>query len=288
MPVHFIVSTFNQYSIRMRTFLLLLLLGGTLTSFGQGIKWQKVDDGLHYAEIPAPIKSTAGDQIINILKIDPAQYTFELASAKNDDKKKRTAAQWCERKDWIAAINAGMFRTDGLTNVALQGHYKEINNNVKKKDYGAIACFNAKEDGLPNFDLVDLNCQEWDVIKTQYNSFLQGMRMIDCHQKPLGWNKQADMKSSMVTLAQDLDGNVLFIFCRSPYSANDMISMVLELPLKVRNMMYLEGGPESSLVVKHNGFKVEKNGSFETRFNENDDINQAWPLPNLLGIRKRE
>lgn len=85
----------------------------------------------------------------------------------------------------------------------------------------------------------------------------------------------------------DKDGNILFIFTRSPYSVHDFINIILNSSLKLYNAMYLEGGPEASLYLNHNEHKVEKMGSYETGFNENDDNYEFWHIPNIIGIRQK-
>ena len=36
------------------------------------------------------------------------------------------------------------------------------------------------------------------------------------------------------------------------------------------------------------GEEIERFGSFETSFQENDSGSHSWPIPNVLGIRRRE
>lgn len=46
----------------------------------QKIAWQKIDDGLLFAEVASPLKSDYGDSKITLLKIDPKYYDFRLIS----------------------------------------------------------------------------------------------------------------------------------------------------------------------------------------------------------------
>ena len=59
------------------------------------------------------------------------------------------------------------------------------------------------------------------------------------------------------------------------------------MDLKVENIMYLEGGPEATFYVNHKAVKMNKMGSYETGFNENDNINECWGLPNIIGIKRK-
>ena len=100
------------------------------------------------------------------------------------------------------------------------------------------------------------------------------------------WTQQA-RRWSIAAIAQDQSGRILFLHTRSPLPVHDFINAVQALPLSVARAMYQEGGPEATLYVKAGGFELERAGSYETGFTENDDNGEAWPLPNVFGIRPR-
>jgi hypothetical protein len=50
---------------------------------------------------------------------------------------------------------------------------------------------------------------------------------------------------------------------------------------------HLEGGPEAQLYINMGGTELEVVGSYETDFNESDDNDRAWPIPNIIGLRPR-
>ncbi|QCE41775.1 phosphodiester glycosidase family protein [Psychroserpens sp. NJDZ02] len=253
--------------------------------FSEGdITWEKIDEGLYYAAYDAPIKSKFGDSKINILKIAPSLYNLNLLTAQENDGKTRTAKDWLDQKKQIAVINAGMYMTDHSTNVGYMKNFDVINNGRVSRD-NTIAAFNRKNDSVPEFQIIDLKCQNWEQLKTQYNSFTQSIRMMDCNQKNK-WSQQNKMWS-MVVIGKDKKGNVLFIFVRSPYSVHNFINILSNSSLDLYNLMYLEGGPEASFYLNHNGTKVERMGSYETGFNENDKNNDFWDIPNVIGISKK-
>ena len=253
--------------------------------FSEGdITWEKIDEGLYYAAYDAPIKSKFGDSKINILKIAPSLYNLNLLTAQENDGKTRTAKDWLDQKKQIAVINAGMYMTDHSTNVGYMKNFDVINNGRVSRD-NTIVAFNRKNDSVPEFQIIDLKFQNWEQLKTQYNSFTQSIRMMDCNQKNK-WSQQNKMWS-MVVIGKDKKGNVLFIFVRSPYSVHNFINILSNSSLDLYNLMYLEGGPEASFYLNHNGTKVERMGSYETGFNENDKNNAFWDIPNVIGISKK-
>ncbi len=81
---------------------------------------------------------------------------------------------------------------------------------------------------------------------------------------------------------------MLFIFTRSPYSMDDLCRELLALDIGLVAAQHLEGGPEAQLYVRLGSVEREWFGSFETSFRENDENEQAWPVPNVIGIRARQ
>jgi hypothetical protein len=63
--------------------------------------------------------------------------------------------------------------------------------------------------------------------------------------------------------------------------------MLAEPSLGLRGVVYMEGGPEASLVVEAGEASVREVGSWEDGFNPNDDNRAFWDLPNVLGFAPR-
>ena len=272
----------------MQKSLTLLALITFLTASGFNappiLTWEKIDDGLYLTEFIADLKSTSGDSKITILKIDPEKYNFNLLTAKKIGENVKTADKWAEHKKQIAVINAGMYLSDFATNVGYMKDFDFVNNGKMNADNTVLA-FNRKDQNVPPIQIIDLVCQDWEDLKDKYNSFTQSIRMVDCNQKNR-WSQQPK-KWSMVIIGMDQDGNALFIFCRSPYSVHDFINILKATSINLYNAMYLEGGPEASFYLNHNGHKVAKMGSYETGFNENDNNHRFWQIPNVIGITKK-
>ncbi|HEY5937211.1 MAG TPA: phosphodiester glycosidase family protein, partial [Kofleriaceae bacterium] len=51
--------------------------------------------------------------------------------------------------------------------------------------------------------------------------------------------------------------------------------------------LFLEGGPEASLVVHGPAGQLDRVGSYETGFVENDDNHAFWALPNVISVLAR-
>ena len=250
------------------------------------IAWQPLDSGLWFAELPALWTNSIGDSRIQVLKVDAAQQSLTLISQKWEPTGHHTAEEWVTEKGLMAAVNAGMFSLeDHATNTGYMVHYEQINNARFNSSYNLVAAFNPKSDTVPAFQILDVSCQPWDVWKGAYHSYVQGLRIVDCNQR-VRWTKQEKFWS-MVLLGQTHNQEALFIFCRSPYRVHDLAHMLLQLPLNLARLMYLEGGPEASMVVNTPQLQWGLMGSYETNFVENDLNHEYWVIPNLIGVLPR-
>jgi hypothetical protein len=63
--------------------------------------------------------------------------------------------------------------------------------------------------------------------------------------------------------------------------------MMADLDLGIRGLVYMEGGPEASLVVRDPAGSVTEIGSWEDGFNENDDNRALWDIPSVIGFAHR-
>jgi uncharacterized protein YigE (DUF2233 family) len=241
--------------------------------------WKKVDEGLYIGEFLPPEKSK-----ITIVKIDPKFYSFKLLCASEHGKIKMTVKKWCQRHNLISAINAGMYQEDGIRNVGYMKNFAHINNPRVNPTYNAVLAFNPIESTLPEIQIIDLRCQDFERLRSKYQTFVQNMRMISCQQENV-WRKQ-DKAWSIAVFGIDKSGNALFILTESSYSGYDFANILLSLPISLYNAMYLEGGQEATLYFSARGLELERVGR-PASVDENDNIPTARSIPNVIGITKK-
>lgn len=245
--------------------------------FPQGDIWKKVDDGLFLGEFVT--------HDITIIKIDPKYYSFKLLCASEMGNTKMTARKWCQRNNLISAINAGMYQADGIKNVGYMRNFNHINNPRLNTRYKALLAFNPVDTSLPEVQIIDMKCQNFERLKGMYHTVIQGIRMISCRQENV-WQRQ-EKKWSIAAFGIDRKGNGLFIFAESPISVHDLTNILLSLPISIYNAVYLEGGPEASLYFSAKGVEFEKVGSHEIISKEENFSKVARSIPNIIGITKR-
>jgi exopolysaccharide biosynthesis protein len=273
----------------MKTIVLfsLLLIVSANTPKHTSISWKKLEAGLDYVSILSPITSSHGDSKIDVLRIDPKYFSFELICAAQKKIPSKKMNELAEEYKLIAAINAGMFKLEGnfqtCTGYMKNGSY--INNPTFNTSYKTIFGFTASDTSKTSAKLIDMTCDAWPALKNRYTSFSQGIRMVNCEGKAT-W-QVSEKKWSMVLLGEDAQGNILFIFCRSPYQVLAFTNILLQSELGIKRLMYLEGGPEASFYVNHPACSIQKMGSYETGFNEKDNNTVFWEIPNVIGIKRK-
>lgn len=161
-------------------------------------------------------------------------------------------------------------------------------NSSKVNNYQSVAAFNPRDPKKPPpFRIFDLDVPgiTMQTIRQDYASLVQNLRLI----KRPGmnrWGKQ-DKKWSEAALGEDKEGRILLVFSRSPFSMHNLNEELLSAGIDIVALQYLEGGPEAQLYLNVGDVEVEVFGSYETSFRENDGNATAWPIPNVLGIRRR-
>ena len=268
---------------------LLVLLLLLLVSAPSWAAWTAIAPGLDLGDFP--IASPAGEAAtatITILRIDPATWSLEFLTPDDTDKATLlTARQWCEQHDLTAAINAGMFAVDFRAHVGFAATQGRVLSEIVN-DYQSVAVFDpAPGRALPPFRLFDLDAPgvTLESIRRDYGSVVQNLRLI----KRPGENRwpQQDKRWSEVALAEDDQGRIMFVFCRSPLTMHDFNEALLGLGIGIVAAQHLDGGPPAQLYLRAGTVERDLVGSYETGVRQDESNVTAWPIPNVLGIRRR-
>ena len=247
--------------------------------------WVELTKGMEYREINAPKKSFIGDSKISILRMDPQQFHFDLFTATQYDSLPRDLHTWADTFDLLVAFNAGMYNlARPLQSRAYLKSGAHLNNGKLLENFNLMLALGPKPNSQrANIEVLDLTCASWEQEQQNFSGFAQGLRMIDCNGNPMNWQKKVQ-SCSMLVAAEDQKGWFYLIFTRSPYTHNQMIGFMTEMPYGLHDAIYLEGGPETSLLIDVNGHCIEKVGSWVSTTWERNDNNHFWRLPNIVGV----
>jgi hypothetical protein len=222
---------------------------------------------------------------IHVLRIDPYRAKLRLLAASEYDKKLRTAADWCREFKLIAAINAGMFLKDYLTNVGYLRNGAHVQNGRWNGKYRSALAFDPQKPGLPPAIMVDLDTPDAKDMTADYGAVVQNLRLLRADGVNV-WEK-SDRQWSEAAVGMDKEGRVCFIFCGAPMPMWKFNKMVSSLGLGIVRMMHMEGGSLASLSVKGAGIALNLAGAYETGALESGHVNGAqMPLPNVIGVAR--
>jgi hypothetical protein len=250
--------------------------------------WQLLSPGMELRYLPVTLSNAPAGAKLTVLRIDPHLWELEIiGTSLTGETAGHTAREWCEAHKLTAAINAGMYKTDGTTHVGFMRFRDQVSNG-KLNSYQSVAAFDPRDpNSLAPFRIFDLDSPGVSLqsILQDYSSAVQNLRLI---KRPGSnqWGQQERMWSE-AALGEDTSGRVLFIFSRHPFSMHDLNQELLSAGIGLVAAQHLEGGPEAQLYLKVGETQLESFGSYETFFKENDLNAKPWPIPNVLGIRPR-
>jgi hypothetical protein len=224
-------------------------------------------------------KTSHGALPVYVVKIDPAKYRFKLLSASENEGGARTLKGWSEEFGLEAVINAGMYQEENINrSTGFMKNFGHHNNPTINPRYGAFLAFNPLDPLLPPVQFIDRRSQpDWKQKIGQYQTVVQNYRMISAGEQT-GWSQDRKPHST-AALGMDGKGNVLFIFSSMPRTTNDFISLLLKLPLDIRDAMYLEGGPYAGIYCRNDAGR--SSGSDLDRL-------PSSKVPNVIGAVSRK
>ena len=247
---------------------LIIFIGLILWSASRAQVWHGIEDGIEKATI---------DDNIWVFKIDQNQYRFKVVGSNT---KTKTLPKWAKHSTGGTNLNMFVpgFIPKGFTK--LEGKIIQ----PKSAKYNAFMVWD--EDTLMIMDRTIHSSQ--DILA--WPNISQNIRMIIPVGERNRW-KELTKIWSVSTLAIDKEGNILLIHTRSPYNMREFCDILLDTELGIQYMVYLEGGPESSIAIfgdfTNPMTKHMRMGSYETDFNENDDNMVFWNIPWALVFNRK-
>ena len=241
--------------------------------------WRELEQGLFFGEF----QLNDGDARLSVLRIDPAYFDFTLCTRSQDSGPSRPLNEWGEQYNLSAAINASMYLPDGSTSTGYMRQGEHINNGRIVQRFGAFFVAGPDEPGLPLAAIIDRDNPLWRQQMERYSLVIQNYRMINADRRIL-WSPGGP-HYSISAVAQDGDGQILFMHCRQPVEAYAFAQQVLHLPLNVRTVMYVEGGGQAGLLVRSAALTRELVGLSPSGLLVTGDLRAV--LPNVLGARRK-
>ena len=225
----------------------------------------------------------AGDPAcIDVVRADPARYRLRVLSASIEGRS-QPAPAWREAFRLVAVTNAGMFHADGAPVGMIVQDGSQLRGD-NKTFHGYLAFDPVSPDDVPVV-IAGRDCAGFDLaaLRTRYRSIVQSGRLLGCKGEALPWKDPKQY--SAAAIAVDRDGRIVFLHARAAVTMTELAVSLAALDLA--GALFLEGGPEASLVVRGDDGQLSRVGSYETNFVENDSNHSFWWLPNVLALEQR-
>lgn len=246
--------------------------------------WKSMRTSLERRNFTVTNSYTQSEAEIVVVRIDPSKYKLKLLSASEFNVENMTAKEWAKAQGCIGAFNAGMYLTDYKSNVGYLKNGSHLNNPRINKQYYSFTVFNPENNKDPYFKMYDSDVTDISKIIPRYKSVTQNLRLIK-RVRNNRWSKQ-EKRWSEIALGEDASGNVLVLFCKSPFSMYEFNEHILKLPIDLVCAQHLEGGPEASLYVEGETDSLQLTGSY-TFNRDTAGADPFLPLPNVIGIVER-
>jgi len=215
----------------------------------------------------------------DVVRADGKRYHLTLLT-KAHDGTSQPATGWRERYRLTAVTNAGMFHANGNPVGLVVDDGVALNADHPK--FGGYLAFDPRSPSDPAITITGRDCAGFDLaaLERRYKSILQANRLLGCSGEALPWKDAKQYSASAI--AVDRRGNPVFIHARAAVTMTELARAVAALELA--GALFLEGGPEASLVVRGSEGELARVGSYETGFVENDENRSFWWLPNVLAL----
>ena len=231
--------------------------------------------------ISATKSPTGTTPCLDVVRADLATYRLKVLTSARDGNGSHPAPWWRDTFKLVAVPNAGMFHEGGdpvgllVEDGATLGHDNKTFSGYLAFDDATGAATIAGRD-CPGFDLAKL--------RTKYRSIVQSGRLLGCNGEALPWKDKKQYSAAAIGISRD-GTQVVFLHARDAVTMTELAAAVAELDLL--GAIFLEGGPEASLVVRGGKSELARVGSYETGFVENNENQSFWWLPNVLALETR-
>ncbi len=218
---------------------------------------------------------------VDVVRADAARFTLTILSPA--DATDYNARDWLLRFHLSAVTNAGMFHPSGApVGLVVADGTARSTNNSKMSGYLAWDPVDASD---PPIMLAGRDCPGFDLAKlrARYHSIVQSYRLLGCDGGALPWKDPKQYSAAAIGL--DRARRIVFLHARAAITMAELSKELASHDLA--GALFLEGGPEASLVAKGPDAELAVVGSYETGFVENDSNTSFWELPNVIGLVPR-
>jgi hypothetical protein len=235
----------------------------------------------------APLGATpvaGGPPCLDIVHGELSRYRLRVLTAARDGTA-RTAPVWRDTFDLAAVINAGMFHDSGApVGLIVENDIAVGADNPK---FGGVLAFDPRSPDDPPAVISGRDCDGFDLaaLRQRYRSLVQSPRLLGCDGAALRWSDPKHYSAAAIGL--DRTGRIVLVHARAALTMSELSRALASPDLDLAGALFLEGGPEASLLARGPFGELARVGSYETGFLEADTNRDFWNLPNVIALEAR-
>lgn len=243
------------------------------------VKLQRLAPGLEFGFLDNIPSVRFGSPRVALLRVDPKHYRFEVLAAPAGDTG-LPADRWREKNGAVAVFNAGQYTPERVYLGLLVQGGKVLSRMVPQQDGLFLA--EPKDDALPLARVIDQRYTAYDQVSSPYRQAAQSLMLADRFGQVRV--RRSPKVAHRTAVAQDDRGRILVLVSEGGHTLWEFAHALLASGLGLREVMSMDGGPESQLDLKVGKFAYQQFGR------PSDAPDLPWPrskLPAALAVFPR-
>lgn len=245
------------------------------------LSWVELRPGMDFAFLPADETVRVGGSRIACLRLDPKHFRFKVLAAPKGEAG-YTAERWLKKSGALAVFNAGQYAAD-LSYLGLLVTEGQVHGRLAAK-LGALFVAEPKDPALPLARVVDLHYTPFPATNSPYLEVAQSLMLVDRFGQVRV--RRSNKVAHRTLVAEDSQGRIVVLVTEGRHTLWELADDLSRRKLGFREIMCMDGGPESQIEIKVGGFGYHQYGDPS----EAPDFPLPWPRPTLpvaLGVFPR-
>lgn len=260
----------RRAALALAVLALLLIQAGP--ALARDLSWRTLLPGLDFAQIPAGEAVRTGSDLLSVLRVDPGRLAIRVLAAKPGEAG-HTAGEWRRLTGALAVINAGQFATDHNYLGLLICDGKVRGRLATRME--ALLLAGPTDPQLPPARVLDLRYTPYDPRSGAYRQAAQSLMLLDRFGQVRV--RRSPQVAHRTAVAQDQSGRILFMVSQGGCTLWELAHFLKGSELALREVMSMDGGPQSQIDLKVGDFNYEQYGSPTG----SPDVPIPWPAPAL-------
>ncbi len=211
--------------------------------------------GLEFSLLSAEATVRSGGSRVAVLRVDPERFRFQVLAAAPGEKG-LTAGAWRRKTGALAVFNAGQYAAD-RSYLGLLVADGQVRGRLAHKLDGLLVA-EPKDAGLARARVIDLRYTAFDPAANPYRQVAQSLMLLDRfgHIRV----RRSPRVAHRTAVAQDTSGHILVIISEGRHTLWEFADFLHKAGLNLLEVMSMDGGSESQLDLKLDGFSYQQYG----------------------------